>query len=68
MVFFDHSCVCPEWLDFTGEPIKDIVNIGIGGSDLGPRFCVNALIDYISPCQSLHFISDADPSNFQRTD
>lgn len=56
-----------QWLGFNGKPIKDIVNIGIGGSDLGPRFCVNALIDYISPCLNLHFISDADPSNFQRT-
>lgn len=56
-----------QWLGFSGEPIKDIVNIGIGGSDLGPRFCVNALADYIDPSLSLHFISDADPSNFQHT-
>ncbi|WP_420870415.1 glucose-6-phosphate isomerase [Legionella feeleii] len=54
-----------QWLGFSGEPIKDIVNIGIGGSDLGPRFCVNALREYISPSLGLHFISDADPSNFQ---
>lgn len=55
-----------KWLGFTGEPVKDIVNIGIGGSDLGPRFCVNALTDYISPHLNLHFISDADPTHFQR--
>jgi len=56
-----------QWLGFTGEPIKDVVNIGIGGSDLGPRFCVNALTDYISANLNLHFISDAEPSNFQLT-
>jgi len=52
------------WLGFSGKPITDIVNIGIGGSDLGPRFCVDALADYITTDLSYHFISDSDPDSF----
>jgi glucose-6-phosphate isomerase len=35
-----------QWLGFTGKPIKTVVNIGIGGSDLGPRMVVQALSPY----------------------
>lgn len=55
------------WLGHTGRPIKDIVNIGIGGSDFGPRFCVDALVKYITPDLGFHFISDADPLAFEST-
>ena len=40
--------------------ITDIVNIGIGGSDLGPQMAVRALGDYASPRQRLHFVSNVD--------
>lgn len=53
-----------KWLGFSGEPITDIVNIGIGGSDLGPRLCIAALADYQLPDLNYHFISDADPRAF----
>lgn len=56
-----------NWLGYTGKPITNIVNIGIGGSDLGPRFCVSALANYTSNALSYHFISDADPSVFCKT-
>src|SRR3990167_6235304 len=56
-----------EWLGFSNQPITAIVNIGIGGSDLGFRFCINALSDYLSPLLSYHFISDADPLAFETT-
>src|SRR3990167_5904050 len=56
-----------EWLGFSNQPITAIVNIGIGGSDLGLRFCINALSDYLSPLLSYHFVSDADPLAFETT-
>lgn len=45
---------------FSGQKITDVVNIGMGGSDLGPRLCVTALEQYKSTEINLHFISDAD--------
>ncbi|KTD30730.1 glucose-6-phosphate isomerase [Legionella moravica] len=56
-----------KWLGYTGLPITDIVNIGIGGSDLGPRLCINALDSYCSKDLNYHFISDADPDGFDAT-
>lgn len=53
-----------KWLGYTGHAIKDVVNIGIGGSDLGPRFCINALAPYQTKELNFHFISDADPHAF----
>ncbi|OGV26406.1 MAG: glucose-6-phosphate isomerase [Legionellales bacterium RIFCSPHIGHO2_12_FULL_37_14] len=53
-----------EWLGYSGKPITDIVNIGIGGSDLGPKFCLKALATYKTPSLGFHFISDADPDAF----
>lgn len=56
-----------EWHGSTGKRIKAIVNIGMGGSDLGPRFCIKALADFITHDLSYHFISDADPNAFKNT-
>ena len=56
-----------EWLGFSGKPITDIVNIGIGGSDLGPRFCLKAFAAILSKDRRYHFISDVDPSSFEQT-
>nr|BCL64224.1 glucose-6-phosphate isomerase [Legionella pneumophila serogroup 9] len=53
-----------KWLGYSGLPITDIVNIGIGGSDLGPRVCIHALSNYISKEFNYHFISDVDPASF----
>ena len=55
-----------QWMGFTGKPITDIVNIGIGGSDFGPRFCLSALAQYTSPHLRYHFISDIDPDGFKQ--
>lgn len=54
------------WLGRSGAPIKDIVNIGIGGSMLGPLFCINALQDYVTEHLRFHFISEIDPKSFLR--
>ncbi|MCW8876208.1 MAG: glucose-6-phosphate isomerase [Kangiellaceae bacterium] len=53
-----------EKLGFTGRPITDVVNIGIGGSDLGPKFVVSALKQYRQSNLNFHFISNVDPSQF----
>ncbi|MFC5461732.1 glucose-6-phosphate isomerase [Massilia niabensis] len=49
-----------EWLGHTGKPITDIVNIGIGGSDLGPKMVCLALRQYSHPRLTLHFVSNVD--------
>jgi glucose-6-phosphate isomerase len=46
----------------TGKSFKHIVNIGIGGSDLGPRMVTNALQFYCQAGREIHFISNIDPS------
>jgi len=48
------------WLGHTGKPITDIVNIGIGGSDLGPKMACLALRQYAHPRLSMHFVSNVD--------
>ena len=48
------------WLGHSGKPITDIVNIGIGGSDLGPKMVCLALRQYAHPRLALHFVSNVD--------
>ena len=55
-----------QWFGYTGKPITSIVNIGIGGSDLGPRFCLKSFADIASTQLSYHFISDVDPNGFKQ--
>jgi hypothetical protein len=50
-----------EWKGFTGKPITDVVNIGIGGSDLGPLMVSLALTPYADPKKlRTHYISNVD--------
>ena len=49
-----------EWLGYTGKPINTIVNIGIGGSDLGPKMLYEALKPYHIPDIDVHFVSNLD--------
>jgi glucose-6-phosphate isomerase len=46
-----------------GLPITDIVNIGIGGSDLGPRMLARALRKFLKPGPRLHFVANTDPAD-----
>ena len=48
------------WLGRSGKPITDVVNIGIGGSDLGPKMAVLALRSYAHPRLAMHFVSNVD--------
>ncbi len=49
------------WTGATGEPIRAVVNIGIGGSDLGPHMATLALADYAQPGLTSRFVSNVDP-------
>jgi len=51
------------WKGYTGKPITDIVNIGIGGSDLGPAMVCQALTPYARPGIKAHFVSNIDPTH-----
>ncbi len=50
-----------EWTGQTGKRINAVVNIGIGGSDLGPAMAYQALLDYASPDIECRFVSNIDP-------
>ncbi|QTJ68180.1 glucose-6-phosphate isomerase [Rhodococcus sp. ZPP] len=56
-----------EWRGATGERITTVVNIGIGGSDLGPVMVYRALRHYVDAGISVRFISNIDPSDLVRT-
>lgn len=51
----------------TGQAFKTFVNIGIGGSDLGPRVLISALEPYQHPSIRIRFVSNIDPSDFETT-
>ncbi len=52
-----------QWTGYTNKPIKDVVNIGIGGSDLGPAMACQALRPYQVKQLRLHFVSNIDPAD-----
>ena len=52
-----------EWTGYTGKPISDIVNIGIGGSDLGPLMVCEALKPWQQRDLNFHFVSNVDGSH-----
>ena len=56
-----------SWLGATGLRITDVVNIGIGGSDLGPKMVCEALADYHTGHVKLHFVSNVDPACLTQT-
>jgi glucose-6-phosphate isomerase len=49
-----------QWRGHTGREITDIVNIGIGGSDLGPQMVCEALRTFVHPRLTMHFVSNVD--------
>lgn len=53
-----------KWLGFTGKPIKNIVNIGIGGSDLGPVMAFEALKSFSDRALTMRFVSNVDGNDF----
>ncbi|MGE0814140.1 MAG: glucose-6-phosphate isomerase [Vicinamibacterales bacterium] len=56
-----------RWRGATGEAITDVVNVGIGGSDLGPAMVVEALTPYGREGPRLHFVSNVDGAHLSET-
>lgn len=63
MKTFSDKVTAGKWLGYTGKPVKYIVNIGIGGSDLGPVMVTEALKNYNVFGIETHFVSNIDSAN-----
>ena len=57
---FSHAVRNGVWKGYSGKGITDVVNIGIGGSDLGPQMVVKALLPYTHADLQFHFVSNVD--------
>jgi glucose-6-phosphate isomerase len=55
-----------QWKGFTGKPITNVINIGIGGSDLGPTMVCQALKPYGSKTITPHFVSNVDGADLSQ--
>ena len=63
---FSEKVRAGAWLGYTGKRITDVVNIGIGGSDLGPVMVCDALKPYASADLAVHFVSNIDGAHLMR--
>jgi glucose-6-phosphate isomerase len=63
---FSNAIISGEWKGYTGQEITDVVNIGIGGSDLGPVMVTEALKHYKTRL-NLHFVSNVDGTHIAET-
>ncbi|MDN4166018.1 glucose-6-phosphate isomerase [Cytophagales bacterium LB-30] len=64
---FSKELISGTWKGYTGKAITDIVNIGIGGSDLGPYMVTEALKPYQKPHIRVHFVSNVDGTHIAET-
>lgn len=64
---FSNKINSGDWKGYTGKPIKDIVNIGIGGSDLGPSMVTEALRPFRRSNINVHFVSNIDGTHIKGT-
>jgi glucose-6-phosphate isomerase len=64
MTGFSNSVRSGDWKGFTGKRIRNVVNIGIGGSDLGPVMAYEALRHYADSSLSFRFVSNVDGTDF----
>jgi glucose-6-phosphate isomerase len=55
-----------EWKGYTNKPITDVVNVGIGGSDLGPNMVCRALAPYADKTLDVHFVSNVDSAHIEQ--
>jgi len=67
MRIFCHEVRSGAWRGYTGRPIRDIVNIGIGGSDLGPAMAAIALKPFATDRLRAHFVSNVDGAHLADT-
>lgn len=63
MRHFSEQVRSGSWLGYTKKRMRDVVNIGIGGSDLGPKMVCEALAPYGDPNLRMHFVSSVDGSH-----
>ena len=64
---FSARIISGDWKGYTGQTITDVVNIGIGGSDLGPVMVTEALRPYWQPGRNVHFVSNVDGTHMAET-
>ena len=64
---FSEAIRSGAWKGYTGKAITDVVNIGIGGSDLGPVMATEALKPYGQPGLRVHFVSNVDGTHIAET-
>jgi len=64
---FCHRVRSGKWKGYTGKAITDVVNIGIGGSSLGPKMVSAALAPYSSPALNAHYVSNIDEADLIST-
>jgi glucose-6-phosphate isomerase len=64
---FSEAVINGSWQGFTGKAVTDIVNIGIGGSDLGPVMVTEALRPYKKDHINVHFVSNVDGTHIVET-
>jgi glucose-6-phosphate isomerase len=64
MAAFSDRVLSGEWKGHTGKPIRNVVNIGIGGSDLGPAMAYEALRHYTRRDLTFRFVSNVDSTDF----
>ena len=64
MATFAESVRSGAWTGYTGKPIRNVVNIGIGGSDLGPVMAYEALRHFSQRELTMRFVSNVDGSDF----
>jgi len=64
---FSNRVISRDWQGYTGKKISDIVNIGIGGSDLGPLMVTEALRPYAKKGLRVHYVSNIDGTHLTET-
>ena len=64
MAVFSNRVRSGEWMGHTGKPIRNVINIGIGGSDLGPVMACEALKHYSERSLTFRFVSNVDGIDF----
>jgi len=64
---FSLKIISGQWRGYTNKKVTDIVNIGIGGSDLGPVMVTQCLKPYAKPGLSVHFVSNIDGTHIKET-
>ncbi|HSF14949.1 MAG TPA: glucose-6-phosphate isomerase [Vicinamibacteria bacterium] len=67
MAGFSNRVRAGDWKGHTGKPIKNVINIGIGGSDLGPAMAYEALKHYSERAMTFRFVSNVDGTDFAET-